>query len=184
MNYYEIIGVSEDATQEEIEEAYRHQVKVTHPDQSDHPNAVQLFKRLQQAYDVLGDPESRDAYDSNEDPPDPSETIGGWRDNVRGHDLADPIWTVEYPRTVYPPGPEITESSSKNVIGRIVMAVAGGVMGLGIGTMGLSMITDSPSLLSGTPFDGAGFMLLVVPYLVLLIGVERFTNTQRKIVDL
>ena len=62
-DYYEIMGVPRDATQEDIKKAYRKLARQYHPDVSDKPNAEQLFKDVGEAYKVLKDPEKRAAYD-------------------------------------------------------------------------------------------------------------------------
>ena len=60
-NYYAILGVSPTATSEEIRSAYRSRAKQYHPDHSGKDSAP--FLTLQEAYDVLGDPHHRNAYD-------------------------------------------------------------------------------------------------------------------------
>ena len=62
-DYYEIMGVPRDATQDDIKKAYRKLARQYHPDVSDKPDAEQLFKDLGEAYKVLKDPEKRAAYD-------------------------------------------------------------------------------------------------------------------------
>lgn len=62
-DYYEIMGVPRDATQDDIKKAYRKLARQYHPDVSDKPDAEQLFKDLGEAYNVLKDPEKRAAYD-------------------------------------------------------------------------------------------------------------------------
>jgi len=62
-DYYDALGVSRDASQEEIKRAYREKAREYHPDASDHENAEERFKEIQQAYDVLGEEEKREAYD-------------------------------------------------------------------------------------------------------------------------
>ena len=59
---YEILGVTKDATQEEIKKAHRYLVKRLHPDVQETGNAEQ-FKKVQEAYDVLSDEEMRKRYD-------------------------------------------------------------------------------------------------------------------------
>lgn len=62
-DYYAVMGVSRDATQEEIKRAYRKLARKYHPDVSKEPDAEARFKELGEAYEVLGDPEKRAAYD-------------------------------------------------------------------------------------------------------------------------
>jgi len=61
--FYEVLGVGEDATQEEITDAYRQKVKEYHPDVSDKEDAGEVFKRVVQAEEVLGDETERERYD-------------------------------------------------------------------------------------------------------------------------
>jgi len=62
-DFYEILGVSRDADEDEIESAYREKATDYHPDVSDDPNAEEKFKKLQKAKEVLTDEEKRQAYD-------------------------------------------------------------------------------------------------------------------------
>jgi len=62
-DYYDALGVSRDASQDKIKSAYREKAREYHPDASDHENAQEKFKEIQEAYDVLGDEEKREAYD-------------------------------------------------------------------------------------------------------------------------
>ncbi|HEY5735351.1 MAG TPA: DnaJ domain-containing protein [Nitrosopumilus sp.] len=61
-NYYEIIGVPKDATPEEIKKKFRELAKKTHPDKTKE-NSEEEMARLNKAYEVLSDKESRERYD-------------------------------------------------------------------------------------------------------------------------
>jgi DnaJ-class molecular chaperone len=62
MNYYEILGVKKAAKPDEIRRAYRQLVLKLHPDQSGQEDSAQ-FRKAQEAYEVLSDPGTRQAYD-------------------------------------------------------------------------------------------------------------------------
>ncbi len=62
-DYYEIMGVARDASQEEIKRAYRRLARKYHPDVSKEADAETRFKEVGEAYEVLKDPEKRAAYD-------------------------------------------------------------------------------------------------------------------------
>ncbi len=63
-DYYSILGVAEDSSEEEIKEAYRALSKMYHPDRNPgNSYAEKMFKRLNEAYSVLGDSLRRSQYD-------------------------------------------------------------------------------------------------------------------------
>lgn len=62
MDYYELLAVDRDATEEEIRTAYRRLAQDLHPDHSGDIDAVE-FRRIQGAYETLSDPIARTAYD-------------------------------------------------------------------------------------------------------------------------
>ncbi len=62
-DYYQIMGLQRDASQDEIKRAYRKLARKYHPDVSKESNAEERFKEVGEAYEVLKDPEKRAAYD-------------------------------------------------------------------------------------------------------------------------
>src|SRR3954452_1109995 len=89
---YKVLGVDKKASKEDIKKAYRRLVRQYHPDRNaGDPKAEERFKEVNQAYDVLGDPEKRKTYDRGGDMPfgfggggpgggfDPS-SVGGFGD--------------------------------------------------------------------------------------------------------
>jgi curved DNA-binding protein len=62
-DYYKILGIARDATQDEINRTYRNLTRKYNPDMSNEPDAEQKFKDFGEAYEVLKDPEKRAAYD-------------------------------------------------------------------------------------------------------------------------
>lgn len=62
-DYYQILGVSRTASAEEIKRVYRRLAVQYHPDKNPDPAAEALFKEVNEAYDVLGDPAKKWTYD-------------------------------------------------------------------------------------------------------------------------
>ena len=64
-NYYEILGVSKEATQEEIKKSYRKLSLKYHPDKN--PEGEEMFKQISEAYGILSNPDKKTKYDSGGD---------------------------------------------------------------------------------------------------------------------
>ena len=62
-DYYKTLGISKDASQEEIKKAYKKLAKKYHPDLNKDPKASDKFKEINEAAAVLGDPQKRQQYD-------------------------------------------------------------------------------------------------------------------------
>lgn len=62
-DHYGVLGVSRDATQDEIKRAYRQLARELHPDTNPDPSASERFKDVTHAYQVLSDPQKRQRYD-------------------------------------------------------------------------------------------------------------------------
>jgi curved DNA-binding protein CbpA len=62
-DFYDLFELPPDATEDELREAYRRQVRIYHPDRNDDPRARAQFTAIKTAYDVLSEPAERQAHD-------------------------------------------------------------------------------------------------------------------------
>lgn len=85
-DYYSVLGVDRKASLDDIKKAYRRLARKYHPDVSKESNAEEKFKDVQEAYEVLKDPEKRTAYDqlgSNWKQGQDFRPPPGWNQNTR-----------------------------------------------------------------------------------------------------
>ena len=64
-DHYSALGLGSTATLAEIRQAFRQQASKWHPDKNPAPEAPARFRALQSAYELLSDPDKRQAYDDN-----------------------------------------------------------------------------------------------------------------------
>ena len=65
MDYYKILGIIESSSEEEIKKAYRKLAKKYHPDRNpNNKEAEEMFRKVSEAYEVLGDEKKRKDYDN------------------------------------------------------------------------------------------------------------------------
>ncbi|CAM3439094.1 molecular chaperone DnaJ [Marinicrinis lubricantis] len=83
-DFYEVLGVGKDASEDEIKKAYRKLARQYHPDVNKAPDAEEKFKEVKEAYDVLSDDQKRATYDRYGHI-DPNQGMGG----MGGFDGAD-----------------------------------------------------------------------------------------------
>src|SRR5919202_6380890 len=63
-DYYEVLGVNRDCSEEDLKKAYRRLAMKWHPDRNpDNPKAEDHFKEAKEAYEILSEPNKRAAYD-------------------------------------------------------------------------------------------------------------------------
>src|ERR1041384_2995791 len=83
-DYYEVLGVKRDASDDDVKKAYRKLARKFHPDLNPGDKTAEgRFKELQEAYDVLSDPENRKLYDQYGD---------NWRAVKAGAGAQPPGW--------------------------------------------------------------------------------------------
>lgn len=88
-DYYEVLGVSRDASTEDIKRAYRKLARQLHPDVNPDPEVQERFKEVTKAYEVLADPKKREMYDLGADPLAAGGGAGGFGPGFSFTDIMD-----------------------------------------------------------------------------------------------
>ncbi len=125
-DYYAILGVSSQASLEEIRLAYRRLARVYHPDLSIDPDAEEHFKEVNEAYDILANAEKRRAYDyftagtAEDEPVEPASMSQQPPEPPAPPTMApEPVWrdvqTGELRPETQPPAPESHFGASQNL---------------------------------------------------------------------
>ena len=65
IDHYSLLGIGGAATLSEVKKAFRQKASFWHPDRNPAADAADRFRAVQQAYEVLADPDKRQAYDDN-----------------------------------------------------------------------------------------------------------------------
>lgn len=160
-DYYNILGVGEKASAEEIKKAYRQMAKKCHPDANPGDKAAEeRFKELNEAYDVLGDQQKRNKYDQL---------------RLYGHSAKDSEWFQFDPEILRQHGwsPGGFQSPNSNVFGQgfAFSDILRDLFGLD------GMVTDQPVY---GPRDLTGE--ITVTFMEAITGTERTISVkQRKI---
>lgn len=188
-NYYQILGVSKNASADEIKKAFRNKARKYHPDINKTAGAEEKFKEISEAYDILGDPEKRKTYDAYESGmPSGSYTgqdgkVHTWSSSGAWSDLMDMFGGAFKSRKGGAQG-----SSAYAYQGDIEdllddMFWPSGTQGAGSGSNPFASYGGAPYTQYGTPDSLDMEATLAVPLSVLLQGGSRRVSVEDKTVD-
>ena len=119
--YYDVLGIPKTASFEEIKKAYRHCVKIYHPDANSAPNAAFAFKQVNEAYNVLIEENSRKNYDESLEPVPPPKTNNRPKSYTSYTDFSEP----DKPETFKPHKTKTQSKSTKKAPERSIPFLKG-----------------------------------------------------------
>jgi molecular chaperone DnaJ len=157
-DYYDLLGVSRDATADDIKRAYRTRARESHPDTSDHHDAEERFKEVNEAYEVLSDPERRAMYDrfGTADP-----RAGGYGDPFGGGVAVDDIFSMFFGGGFGPSGRSPTASpEGRDMTAQLVLTLEEAAAGA---AKDLSFTRDSTCVTCGGSGSTEGGSVVTCP---------------------
>jgi molecular chaperone DnaJ len=120
-NYYELLGVTRDASSDDVKKAYRRLARKLHPDVNPDPEAAERFKNATAAYEVLSDPSKRQVYDMGGDPRNPHAGAGA---GFNFTDIMDAFFGQSATR-----GPRPRQSRGQDALVRLQISLADAAFG-------------------------------------------------------
>lgn len=126
-DYYQDLGVSRDASAEEIKRAYRRKARTLHPDVNPSPEAEEQFKKVSQAYDVLSDPAKKQSYDRGADPY--AGAAGGFGQGFSFSDIMDAFFGAGATGAAGHRGPRSRQRRGQDALVRLDLELADAVFG-------------------------------------------------------
>lgn len=153
-DYYEVLGLSRDATPEEIKRAYRKLARELHPDVNPDPTTHDRFKDVTAAYEVLSDPQKRQMYDMGHDPRAPRGGGGGPGPGFGGENLFEDLMNSFFGGAGTSRGPRQRVRKGQDALLRIEIDLSEAVFGT---TREITVDTavGCPSCHGGGTADGA-----------------------------
>jgi molecular chaperone DnaJ len=139
-DYYQVLGVSHDASEEEIKQAYRHMARKYHPDIAG-KQYEDKFQEINNAYSVLSDPKKKQMYDAGIDPNSPGAASAGQAGDAFGGfgDIFSDIFGGGFGTQNQSPIPR--QQHGRDTLAHLTIslkdAVFGGVKNLAINTYGI-----------------------------------------------
>ncbi len=124
LDYYALLGVTRDASADDIKKAYRRLARELHPDVNPDPEHQERFKLVTAAYEVLSDPEKRQMYDLGGDPLSASGGFGGFSQGFDFGDIMDAFFGGGAPR-----GPRTRARRGQDALIRIQVELPTAVFG-------------------------------------------------------